>query len=248
MTPRRRPPPDRPPVFITGGSKGIGRACATAFAERGHPVAATWNRGPAPEPIDGVLDVRCDVRDDEAVQAAVAEAEEHHGPALVAVANAGIMRNRLVPRMDEATWLDVIDTNLNGAYRLAHATLPAMMSARWGRVVLVSSAGAQTGYRGQANYIASKTGLTGLARTISREWAARGITANVVAPGLVPTEMTAGLERWDEIAEHIPLGRTGTAEEIAAVVRWLASPEAAYVSGAIIPVDGGISMGWVGPS
>jgi 3-oxoacyl-[acyl-carrier protein] reductase len=234
-------------VFVAGGSRGIGRACAEAFRDLGHPVAATWRRE-QPEPVDGILDVRCDVRSSDEVRAAVTEAEERLGPVLVAVANAGIMRNALVNRLSEEAWNDVIDTNLTGAFRVLQATLPAMISARWGRVVLISSAGAQTGYRGQANYIASKTGLLGLARTTSREWGARGITTNVVAPGLVPTLMTSEVERWDDIATHIPLGRLGTGADIAAAVTFLASEEAAYITGANLPVDGGISMGYAGPS
>lgn len=234
-------------VFVAGGSRGIGRACAEAFRDRGHPVAATW-KTEAPEPVPGILDLRCDVRSTDEVQAAVHEAEDRLGPVLVAVANAGIMRNALVNRLTEEAWTDVIDTNLTGAFRVVSATLPAMISARWGRIILISSAGAQTGYRGQANYIASKTGLLGLARTTSREWGSRGVTTNVVAPGLIPTDMTAGLERWDEIAEHIPLQRVGTGEDVAAAVCFLASEDAAFITGANLPVDGGISMGYVGPS
>jgi 3-oxoacyl-[acyl-carrier protein] reductase len=234
-------------VFVAGGSRGIGRACAVAFRDLGHPVAATW-RTELPEPCAGILDLRCDVRSSDEVRAAVAEAEAALGPILISVANAGVMRNALVNRLTEEAWNEVIDTNLTGAFRVVQATLPGMISARWGRIVFISSAGAQTGYRGQANYIASKTGLLGLARTTSREWGSRGITANLVAPGLVPTLMTSEVERWDDIASHIPLGRLGTGEDVAAAVTFLASKDAAFITGANLPVDGGISMGYTGPS
>jgi len=234
-------------VFVAGGSRGIGRACAEAFRDRGHPVAATWKTEPPPE-VEGVLDLRCDVRSGDEVRAAVEQAEDTLGPVLIAVANAGIMRNALVNRLTEEAWTEVLDTNLTGAFRVVSATLPAMISARWGRLILISSAGAQTGYRGQANYLASKTGLLGLARTTSREWGARGITTNVVAPGLVPTLMTSEVERWDDIASHIPLGRLGTEADIASAVCFLASDEAGFITGANLPVDGGISMGYAGPS
>jgi 3-oxoacyl-[acyl-carrier protein] reductase len=193
----------------------------------------------------GLLGVRCDVTDAEQVDAAFAAAEAEHGPVEVLVANAGVTRDTLLLRMSEDDWNDVVETNLTGAYRVAKRAARSMLRQRRGRLVFVSSVVAMTGSAGQANYAASKAGLIGLARSIARELGSRSITANVVAPGFVETDMTDELppERRAELLAQIPLGRYAAAEEVAAVVTWLASDAAAYVTGAVLPVDGGLGMG-----
>jgi 3-oxoacyl-[acyl-carrier protein] reductase len=229
-------------VLVTGGNRGIGRAIAEAFLAQGDRVAVTTRSGGAP---DGCLDVRCDITDADAVEAAFAEVEAAHGPVEVLVANAGITADTLLVRMSEEDWASVIDTNLTGSFRLAKRAVSKMMRARRGRIVFISSVVGLLGSGGQVNYAASKAGLVGMARSIAREYGARGITANVVAPGFVETDMTDALS--DDLKAtykaQVPLGRYGTTEEIAAAVTWLASDGAAYITGAVIPVDGGLGMG-----
>ena len=229
-------------MLVTGGNRGIGKAIAQAFADAGDNVAITYRSG---EPPAGFLAVRCDVTDPDAVEAAFAEIEERQGPVEVLVANAGITRDTLLLRMSDDDWSSVIDTNLTGAYRVVRRAAKGMLRLRRGRVVLISSVVGLLGSAGQVNYAASKAGLVGMARSIARELGSRGITANVVAPGFVATEMTDVLPeaKKQEYEAAIPLGRFTTSEEVAAVVRWVASDEAAYITGAVIPVDGGLGMG-----
>ncbi|MDO3396218.1 3-oxoacyl-ACP reductase FabG [Nocardioides cremeus] len=229
-------------MLVTGGNRGIGRAIAEAFLAQGDKVAVTTRSGGAPE---GALDVRCDVTDAAAVDAAFAEVEAAHGPVEVLVANAGITADTLLLRMSEDDWTSVIDTNLTGSFRLAKRAAKGMLRLRRGRIILISSVVATLGSPGQVNYAASKAGLIGVARSLARELGSRSITTNVVAPGFIETDMTASLpaEQQAEYAARIPLGRLGAAEEVAGTVTWLAGPAAAYVTGAVIPVDGGLGMG-----
>jgi 3-oxoacyl-[acyl-carrier protein] reductase len=229
-------------VLITGGNRGIGRAIAEAFLANGDQVAVTTRSGGAPE---GALDLRCDVTDADAVDAAFAEAEAAHGPVEILVANAGITKDTLLLRMTDDDWAGVLDTNLTGSYRLAKRASKSMLRQRNGRIIFISSVVGLLGSAGQANYAASKAGLVGLARSIARELGSRSITANVVAPGFVETDMTAVLDEGqkDAILGQIPLGRYATPAEVAGTVVWLASDSAAYVTGAVIPVDGGLGMG-----
>jgi 3-oxoacyl-[acyl-carrier protein] reductase len=229
-------------VFVTGGSRGIGLAIARAFADAGDRVAVTYRSG---EPPHGLLGVVCDVTDPDAVERAFTEAEAAHGPVDVVVANAGITRDTLILRMSEEDFATVIETNLAGAFRVAKRAARSMLRKRYGRIVFISSVVGLLGSPGQANYAASKAALVGLARSLARELGSRGITANVVAPGFVESDMTAALgeERRAEILGSVPLGRYATPEEVAGVVRFLASDEAAYVTGAVVPVDGGLGMG-----
>jgi NAD(P)-dependent dehydrogenase (short-subunit alcohol dehydrogenase family) len=228
-------------VMITGGNRGIGLACARAFADLGDRVAVTYRA----EPVDGLTSVRCDVSSPDDVDAAFREVEERLGKVEVLVANAGITKDGLVLRMSDDDFLSVVDTNLGGAFRVAKRALPGMLRARQGRIVLISSVVGMLGSGGQVNYAASKSGLIGMARSLARELGSRGITVNVVAPGFVETDMTADLpeDRRAEIARSVPLGRMAAPDEIAGVVTWLASPAAAYITGAVIPVDGGLGMG-----
>ena len=227
---------------MTGGNRGIGRAIAEAFIAQGDKVAVTTRNGGAP---DGALDVRCDITDPSAVDAAFAEIEAAHGPVEVLVANAGITKDTLVLRMSEEDWSSVIDTNLTGSFRLAKRAAKGMLRLRRGRIIFISSVVGLLGSAGQTNYAASKAGLVGLARSIARELGSRSITANVVAPGFVATDMTAELPeaRQKEILGQVPLGRYADADEIAGVVRFLASDAAGYITGAVVPVDGGLGMG-----
>ncbi|MDQ3153809.1 MAG: 3-oxoacyl-ACP reductase FabG [Actinomycetota bacterium] len=229
-------------VLVTGGNRGIGLAIARAFAAQGDQVAVTHRGSGAPE---GLLGVACDVTDAAAVDAAFAAAEEAHGPVEVLVSNAGITDDTLLLRMSEEQFTRVLDTNLTGAYRVAKRAAKGMLRLRRGRLVFISSVVGLSGAPGQVNYAASKAGLVGVARSIARELGSRSITANVVAPGYVDTEMTAELTevRRTEILSSIPLGRQATSAEVAAAVTWLASDGAAYVTGAVIPVDGGLGMG-----
>ncbi len=229
-------------VLVTGGNRGIGLAIARALAADGHRVAVTHRGSGAPE---GLLGVRCDVTDAAAVDAAFAEVEAAQGAVEVLVSNAGITEDTLLLRMSEDQFTSVLDANLTAAYRVAKRAARGMLKARWGRMVFISSVVGMSGAPGQVNYAASKAGLVGLSRSIARELGSRSITANVVAPGYVDTDMTAELTdaRRQLITDSIPLGRQAQPEEIASAVRWLASDSAGYVTGAVIPVDGGIGMG-----
>lgn len=229
-------------VLVTGGNRGIGRAIAEAFLAQGDKVAVTTRSGGAPE---GALDVRCDITDPAQVDEAFAQAEAAHGPVEVLVANAGITKDTLVLRMSDADWDDVIATNLTGSFRLARRAAKSMLRLRRGRIIFVSSVVGLLGSAGQVNYAASKSGLVGMARSLARELGSRSITANVVAPGFVETDMTAVLsdDHKANIRAQVPLGRTARPEEIASAVTWLAAPDAGYVTGAVIPVDGGLGMG-----
>ena len=229
-------------VLVTGGSRGIGRAIAEGFLALGDQVAVASRSGDAP---DGALGLACDTSDSAAVDAAFAAAEQAHGPVTVAVANAGVTRDTLLLRMSDEDFAAVLDTNLAGAFRVARRAAKSMLRAKQGRIVFVGSVVGLMGSPGQVNYAASKAGLVGMARSIARELGGRGITANVVAPGFVDTEMTAELtdERKQEILGSVPLGRYATPQEVSGVVTWLASDAAAYVTGAVIPVDGGLGMG-----
>jgi 3-oxoacyl-[acyl-carrier protein] reductase len=229
-------------VLVTGGNRGIGKAIAEAFVAAGDKVAVTYRSG---EPPEGVLGVKCDVTDPEAVDAAFAEVEAAHGPVEILVANAGITKDTLVLRMSEDDWSSVIDTNLSGSFRVAKRAAKGMLRLRRGRIIFISSVVGLLGSAGQVNYAASKSGLVGMARSLARELGSRSITANVVAPGFVETEMTAVLpeDKKAEYRAQIPLQRYATTDEIASVVQWLASDGAAYVTGAVIPVDGGLGMG-----
>jgi len=229
-------------VLVTGGNRGIGRAIAEAFVAAGDQVAVTHRSG---EPPEGALGVRCDVTDADSVEAAFKEVEQAHGPVEVLVANAGITRDTLLLRMSEDDWSSVIETNLTGSYRVAKRAAKGMLRLRRGRLVFISSVVGLLGSAGQVNYAASKAGLVGMARSLARELGSRSITANVVAPGFVETEMTAVLpqEQQAQYQSQIPLQRFASVEEVAGVVQWLASDAAGYVTGAVIPVDGGLGMG-----
>jgi 3-oxoacyl-[acyl-carrier protein] reductase len=229
-------------VLVTGGNRGIGRAIAEAFVAAGDQVAVTYRSG---EPPEGVLGVRCDVTDAASVEAAFAEVEAAHGPVEVLVANAGITADTLVLRMSDEDWSRVIDTNLTGSFRVARRASKGMLRMRRGRLIFISSVVGLLGSAGQVNYAASKAGLVGMARSLARELGSRSITANVVAPGFVETEMTDVLPDETRAAYkgQIPLQRFASVDEVAAVVAWLGSDAAAYVTGAVIPVDGGLGMG-----
>lgn len=229
-------------VLVTGGSKGIGLAIARRFAAQGDRVAVTYRSSPPPA---DVFAVPCDVTSAEQVDAAFSAVEAEFGPVEVLVSNAGITRDGLLLRMKEHDFTDIVDANLNGAYRVARRAAPGMVKARSGRMVFISSVVGLLGSAGQVNYAASKAGLVGLARSVARELASRNITANVVAPGPVATDMTAALgeARLAELTAMVPTGRFVTAEEVAGTVAFLASPEAASITGAVIPVDGGLGMG-----
>jgi 3-oxoacyl-[acyl-carrier protein] reductase len=229
-------------VLVTGGNRGIGLAIAQRLAAGGDQVTVTSRSG---EKIDGLTVVRCDVRDAAQVDAAFAAAEQEHGPVEVAVANAGITRDQLLALMSEESFADVLDTNLTGAYRVARRAVRGMLKQRRGRLIFISSVVGMLGSGGQANYAASKAGLIGLARSLARELGSRNITSNVVAPGFVETDMTDGLpeDRKKTILSGIPLGRMAAAQEVAAAVAFLAGPDAAYITGAVLPVDGGLGMG-----
>jgi 3-oxoacyl-[acyl-carrier protein] reductase len=229
-------------VLVTGGNRGIGLAIARAFTEQGDAVAVTHRGSEVP---DGLFGVRCDVTQTEDVDHAFAEVEAHQGPVEVLVSNAGITRDGLLMRMKEEDFTDVLDANLTAAYRVAKRAAARMVRARWGRMIFISSVVGMLGSAGQVNYAASKAGLVGVARSIARELGSRNITANVVAPGFVATDMTAALpeQRQQEILGQVPLGRYADATEIAEVVRFLAGDAAGYITGALVPVDGGLGMG-----
>jgi NAD(P)-dependent dehydrogenase (short-subunit alcohol dehydrogenase family) len=229
-------------VLVTGGNRGIGRAIAQAFVKQGDRVAVTHRGSGAPE---GMFGVRCDITDSAAVDGAFAAVEAELGPVEVLVANAGITDDTLLLRMTDEQFERVLDTNLTGAFRCAKRASGKMLRARWGRMIFISSVVGLYGGPGQVNYAASKAGLVGMARSITRELGSRNITANVVAPGFIDTEMTDVLPeaRRAEILTAIPAGRLAHPDEVAAAVTWLASDASAYVSGAVIPVDGGLGMG-----
>ncbi len=229
-------------VLVTGGNRGIGRAIAERFVAEGYKVAVTARSGEGPE---GTLTVRADVTDSAQVDAAFLEVENTLGPVEIVVANAGITKDTLLLRMSEDDFDSVVATNLGGTFRVVKRASKGMLRARWGRVILISSVVGLLGSAGQINYSSSKAALVGFARSLTRELGARGITANVVAPGFIETDMTAELpaETQAEYKKSIPAGRFATPEEVAGVVTWLASDDAGYVSGAVIPVDGGLGMG-----
>jgi 3-oxoacyl-(acyl-carrier-protein) reductase len=229
-------------VLVTGGSKGIGQRIAGRLAQAGHHVAATYRSGEVPQ---GVVGVQCDITDPDQVEAAFAQVESALGTVEVLVANAGITRDTLLMRMSDEDWDQVIATNLTGAFRVARRAARPMIRGRFGRIVFISSVVGQMGSAGQVNYAASKSGLVGMARSLARELGSRGITANVVAPGFIETDMTAELgdDLVKKYAEQIPLGRFGSVDDIAGTVEFLASDAAGYITGALIPVDGGLGMG-----
>ena len=229
-------------VLITGGSRGIGLACAQRFAALGDKVAVTYNSSPPPSEFFGV---KCDVTDTAQVDAAFKAVEEHFGPVEILVSNAGITKDTLLLRMSEADFSSVVDANLTAAFRVVKRATQGMLKARKGRIILMSSVVGLLGSAGQANYAASKAGLVGFARSLARELGSRSITVNVVAPGPVATDMTAALseDRMKELTAAVPLNRVATPDEIAGVVAFLAGPDAGYITGAVIPVDGGLGMG-----
>ena len=229
-------------VLVTGGSRGIGLACAKRFAELGDKVAVTYNSSPPPPEFFGV---KCDVTNANDVDAAFTAVEEHFGPVEILVSNAGITKDTLLLRMSEDDFSAVIDANLTAAFRVVKRATPKMLKARSGRIILMSSVVGLLGSAGQANYAASKAGLVGFARSLARELGSRSITVNVVSPGPVSTDMTAALgeDRLKELTEAVPLNRMATPEEIAGVVAFLAGPDGGYITGAVIPVDGGLGMG-----
>jgi 3-oxoacyl-[acyl-carrier protein] reductase len=229
-------------VLVTGGNRGIGYAIAGEFLAQGHRVAVTSRSGEGPE---GSLTVRADVTDAASVDAAFTQVEAELGPVEVVVANAGITKDTLLMRMSDEEFDSVVETNLGGAFRVVKRASKGMLKARWGRIVLISSVVGLYGSAGQVNYASSKAGLVGMARSITRELGARGITANVVAPGFIETDMTAALPEAQqaEYKKNIPAGRFASPSEVARVVTWVAGDDAGYVSGAVIPVDGGLGMG-----
>ena len=231
-------------VLVTGGNRGIGHAIAKRFAAAGHQVAITSRSGHAAD-SDDLLVVTADVTDSASVDAAVSEVEEKLGPVEILVSNAGITKDGLVLRMSDDDFMDVIDANLNGGFRVAKRVSKGMMKGRWGRMIFISSIVGLGGQAGQANYAASKAGLIGMAKSFAKEFSSRGITANVVCPGPIETDMLAALTdaQRDAMLGVVPVGRLGQGDEIAAAVEFLASDSAAYITGTVLPVDGGYSMG-----
>lgn len=231
-------------AFVTGGSRGIGLACARTLMAAGH-LTAIGSRSKPDELDEGLTWVECDVTDAASVDAAFAAVEAELGPVQILVANAGITRDGLVLRMSDEDFESVLNANLTGTFRVAKRSLKAMMKARWGRIILISSVVGQIGQAGQANYAASKAGLGGFGRSLAREFASRGITVNLVAPGPIATDMldALGEKAIEAMADQVPVGRVGTTNEVAAAVAYLASDAAGYVTGATLPVDGGLGMG-----
>lgn len=229
-------------VLVTGGSKGIGHGIAFRLAKAGHRVAATYRSGEVPA---DVLGVQCDVTDPAQVEAAFAQVESTLGAVEVLIANAGITRDTLLMRMSDEDWDSVIATNLSGAFRVARRAARPMIRGKFGRIIFLSSVVGMMGSAGQVNYAASKSGLVGMARSLARELGSRGITANVVAPGFIETDMTAELgdDLIKKYAEQIPLGRFGSVDDVAGTIEFLVSDAASYITGAVIPVDGGLGMG-----
>jgi beta-ketoacyl ACP reductase len=229
-------------VLVTGGNRGIGLAVARRLAADGHKVAVTHRGSGAPDELFGV---QCDVTDSAAVDAAFSEVEQHQGPVEVLVANAGLNADMLIMRMSEEQFVKVVDANLTGVFRVAKRASRNMIKKRFGRLIFMGSVAGLSGIPGQANYSASKAGLVGMARSLTRELGSRSITANVVAPGFIDTDMTRALtDKQQDIAlQAIPLCRVGKVEEVAGVISFLASEDAGYISGAVIPVDGGLGMG-----
>jgi 3-oxoacyl-(acyl-carrier-protein) reductase len=230
-------------VLVTGGNRGIGLATAEAFAAAGHRVAVTYRTDPPKR--EGLLPVRCDITSAEDIESAFTTIEAELGPVEVLVSNAGVTADQLLLSMKEDAWSSVIDANLTGAYRVARRATSKMIRARWGRMIFVSSVVGLAGSPGQTNYAASKAGLVGFARSLAREIGGRGVTVNVVSPGFVATDMTDALPeaRRAEILEQVPLKRMASAAEVAALITFLASDEAGYITGAVVPVDGGLGMG-----
>ena len=231
-------------ALVTGGNRGIGLATARRLAAAGHRVAITYRSEP-PADAAGITCVRCDVTDTESVDAAVSEVEETLGPVEILVSNAGITRDGLILRMSDEDFTDVIDANLTGGFRVAKRVVKGMMRGRWGRIVFISSVSGLGGQAGQANYSASKAGLVGMARSLAKEFASRNVTVNVIAPGPIETDMLGQLDEGQvsSLVEMVPLGRVGTPDELAAAVEFLTSEDASYVTGTVLPVDGGVSMG-----
>jgi 3-oxoacyl-[acyl-carrier protein] reductase len=233
-------------VLVTGGNRGIGLSCARALADAGNRVAITYRTEAPPSPdADGLLCVKCDVTDAEQVDAAFTEVEAALGPVEILVSNAGMTADMLVLRMGDDDFAGVLDANLVGGFRVAKRAVQKMMRARWGRIVFIGSVVGSTGQAGQANYAASKAGLVGLARSLAREFASRNVTVNVVAPGPVATDMFAATsdDARAAIEAAVPLGRLAEPSEVAAAVCYLASDQAGYVTGTVLPVDGGLGMG-----
>lgn len=231
-------------VLVTGGNRGIGLATARRFQKSGHNVAVTARSGVGDD-LEGLFVVKCDVTDKDSVDAAVTEIEESLGPVEILVSNAGITRDGLVLRMNDDDFSEVLDANLTGGFRVARRVVKQMMRARWGRIVFISSVVGLGGQAGQANYAASKAGITGLARSLAKEFAGRNITVNVVAPGPIDTDMLAALSdaQRDAMLDMVPLGRLGAPQEIASAIEYLASEDAGFVTGTVLPIDGGLSMG-----
>ena len=231
-------------VLVTGGNRGIGLATAKRFQAAGHKVAVTARSGSGDD-AKGLTVVKCDVTDTDSVNTAIDQIDETLGPVEILVSNAGITRDGLVLRMADADFTDVLDTNLTGGFRVARRVVRSMMRARWGRIIFVSSVVGLGGQAGQANYAASKAGLIGLARSLAKEFASRNITVNVVAPGPIETDMIASLteQQREAMLAMVPTRRLGQPAEIAAAIEFLASEDAGFVTGSVLPVDGGLSMG-----
>lgn len=235
-------------VLITGGAKGVGAACAHLFLDQGHNVAVTYRNNDVSADLKdrGVFPIKCDIAEASQIHETFAAVEERFGAVEILVANAGMTKDTLMLRMNESSWSDVIQTNLTSAYYLTKAALPKMVKTHWGRIIFVSSVVAQMGIAGQTNYGASKAGLIGLARSLAREVATRSITVNVVAPGAVDTDMlnVLGEDKVKSMLGQIPLQRAASPEEVAFAISFLASQEAGYITGAVLPVDGGLAMGF----